>query len=69
MNVGEEEKFYPHAEVLPPTEPVSQWTITEKKQPRKGGLRTNVFENLPEIPNKATPPKNSTKLCYTPQRV
>ena len=38
--------FTPHTGVFPPIEPVSQWTIAEKKTNRgEGGLRTNFFEN------------------------
>ena len=56
MNVGEEEKFYPHAEVLPPTEPVSQWTITEKKTAPEGGVKDKRFWK----------PPGSSKQGYTP---
>ena len=71
--------FTPHAGVFPPIEPVSQWTIAEKKNRGEGGLRTNVFENPLEFlgfsftagdskQNKASPveiPQN----CVTPTKI
>ena len=38
-----EGSFTPHAGVLPPIEPVSQWTILEKKTNRGGGVEGILF--------------------------
>ena len=78
--MGEEEGFYPHAGVLPPIEPVSQWTFQRKTKQQGGWLRTNLFENPLEFfgffftpgnskENKASPaeiPENC--VSYTPHK-
>ena len=69
-----------HTRMLLPSEPVSQQAIPEKKKNRgKGRLRTYVFEKTPGIfrflfypwkfqTKQGITPRNSTKLCYTPQK-
>ena len=70
--MGEEEGFYfPHAVVFHPIEPLSQWTIPEKKQTGEGGSRKNFFENPLEFLGFSFTPENSkqnkTSPVETPQ--
>ena len=62
-----------------PIEPVSQWTIPEKKTGRRGGLTTYSFKKTlcflaillypwKFLTNQAFSPRNPTRFCYTPQK-
>ena len=58
--------------VLPPIEPVSQWTIPEKNPNGEGGLMTIPKRRSKRRPwkfqKKGFTQRNSTKLCYTRQK-
>ena len=66
LGIWEKRVFTPYAGVLPPIEPVFLWTIPEKKQTGRRGLRTNFFENLLEFLGFSFTPGNSKQDKASP---